>query len=95
MRVDPISPDYQATVGAVVALRSNVDFMRSDPDKVAQVILRIAAEANPPVRLLLGSDAVTLAAAANVERQRVDEQWRPVSLSRTRMQIPERAIVAT
>jgi len=81
MRVDDISPDYRATVGAIAALRSNSDFMRGDPDKVAQVILRIAAEPNPPVRLLLGSDAVTLAAAANTERQRADEQWRTVSLS--------------
>ncbi|MGA8097024.1 MAG: hypothetical protein WB810_00040 [Candidatus Cybelea sp.] len=42
---------------------------------------RIAAEPNPAVRLLLGSDAVAVASAANTERQRVDEQWRTVSLS--------------
>lgn len=55
--------------------------MRGDPKKVASVILRIAAEPNPPVRLLLGSDAVAVANAANAERQRTDEQWRAVSLS--------------
>jgi hypothetical protein len=62
-------------------MRDNDDIMRGDTDKIAQVILRIAAEPNPPVRLLLGSDAVAVAAAANAERQRVDEQWRTVSLS--------------
>ncbi|TAN31312.1 SDR family NAD(P)-dependent oxidoreductase [bacterium] len=82
MRIDDVSPDYRATVGAMAAnLRNNNDIMRGDPDKIAQVILRIVAEPNPPVRLLLGSDAVAVAAAANTERQRVDEQWRTVSLS--------------
>jgi len=82
MRIDDVSPDYRDTVGVVTAyMRDNDDIMRGDTDKIAQVILRIAAEPNPPVRLLLGSDAVAVAAAANAERQRVDEQWRTVSLS--------------
>ena len=81
MRIDEIASDYRGTVGAMAALHSSNDIMRGDPDKIAQVILRIAAEPNPPVRLLLGSDAVAVAAAANTERQRVDEQWRTVSLS--------------
>jgi NAD(P)-dependent dehydrogenase (short-subunit alcohol dehydrogenase family) len=82
MRIDDISPDYRATVGAMAGyMRNNNDVMRGDPDKIAQVILRIALEPSPPVRLLLGSDAVAVAAVANTERQRVDEQWRTVSLS--------------
>jgi NAD(P)-dependent dehydrogenase (short-subunit alcohol dehydrogenase family) len=82
MRIDEIASDYHATVGAMAAhFQNGNDIMRGDPDKIAQVILRIAAEPNPPVRLLLGSDAVAVAAAANTERQRVDEQWRTVSLS--------------
>jgi hypothetical protein len=48
--------------------RQAADFSSSgtgyDPAKVAQVILRVADEHRPPVRLLLGSDAVFLAAAA-------------------------------
>jgi NAD(P)-dependent dehydrogenase (short-subunit alcohol dehydrogenase family) len=82
MRIDEMSADYRTTVRAMAAHLQNAnDIMRGDPDKIAQVILRIAAEPNPPVRLLLGSDAVAVAAAANTERQRVDEQWRTVSLS--------------
>lgn len=82
MRIDEISSDYRSTVGAMAShFQSGNDMMRGDPDKIAQVILRIAAEPNPPVRLLLGSDAVAVAVAANTERQRVDERWRTVSLS--------------
>jgi NAD(P)-dependent dehydrogenase (short-subunit alcohol dehydrogenase family) len=82
MRIDDISADYRDTVGVVAArMGNNGDIMRGDPEKIAQVILRIAADPKPPVRLLLGSDAVAVAAAANMERQRVDKQWRTVSLS--------------
>ncbi len=65
MRVGAVRPDYQKTVGAMIEAQSgNADIMRGDPAKVARVILRIASEKRPPLRLLLGSDAVFLASLA-------------------------------
>ena len=82
MRIDEIRSDYQATVGARSShLRENADAMRGDPAKVAQAILRIASEKEPPVRLLLGSDAVFLAGANAVARAEEDAKWKALSLS--------------
>jgi NAD(P)-dependent dehydrogenase (short-subunit alcohol dehydrogenase family) len=81
MRVYDVSPDYQPTVGAMVQMRATPGIMRGNPDKVAQVILRIASDPQPPRRLLLGSDAVAVAAAAETARANTDAQWRDVSVS--------------
>ncbi len=82
MRVGAVRPDYQKTVGAMIEAQSgNADIMRGDPAKVARVILRIASEKRPPLRLLLGSDAVFLASLASAERAKEDAQWKELSLS--------------
>lgn len=79
---DRIGHDYEATVGKVVrATFSRPDRARSDPAKVAQAILRLADEKQPPVRLLLGSDAVSIANAAADELAREDARWRALSES--------------
>jgi NAD(P)-dependent dehydrogenase (short-subunit alcohol dehydrogenase family) len=55
-------PEYQPSVGAVAkALRPLWGQETSDPAKVAQVILRLAASDRLPAHLLLGSDAVQFA----------------------------------
>jgi NAD(P)-dependent dehydrogenase (short-subunit alcohol dehydrogenase family) len=54
---------------------------RGDPAKAAEVILRIAAMEEPPLRLLLGSDAVYLAGLIAAQRATDDEKWKEVSLS--------------
>jgi NAD(P)-dependent dehydrogenase (short-subunit alcohol dehydrogenase family) len=79
---EPITADYEATVAKVI--RANFgrpDGARSDPAKVAQAILRLADEKQPPVRLVLGSDAVSIASAAAEQRAQEDERWRALSLS--------------
>jgi hypothetical protein len=60
---------------------ANADIMRGDPAKVAQVILRVASEKRPPLRLLLGSDAVFLASLFSEERAKEDAKWKELSLS--------------
>jgi hypothetical protein len=80
MRIDEIQPDYQATVGGIAQLRNHAT-ARGDPAKAAQAILRIAAEKQPPLRLLLGSDAVFLAGAIAAARAADDANWRPLSAS--------------
>lgn len=78
----PLAPDYEGTVGAVVrATFGNPEAARGDTAKVAQAILRLAQEEDPPVRLLLGTDAVRLAAAAASARAEEDARWRTLSES--------------
>jgi NAD(P)-dependent dehydrogenase (short-subunit alcohol dehydrogenase family) len=82
MLVDPLAPDYEPTVGAVIrATFGRAEGARNDPAKVAQAILRLVDERQPPVHLLLGSDAVSAAAAAHAARADEDARWKPLSLS--------------
>jgi NAD(P)-dependent dehydrogenase (short-subunit alcohol dehydrogenase family) len=82
MRIDPIQPDYQATVGAFAAvMRGKPYAAQSDPAKVARVVLAVVDEPRPPLRLLLGSDAVFMAEVVAKARAQEDSAWRAVSFS--------------
>jgi hypothetical protein len=75
-------PDYEAAVGAVAkALRSYWGKEVSDPAKVAQVTLRLAASDRLPAHLLIGSDAVHFAAEAEKTRAAEAALWQETSLS--------------
>jgi NAD(P)-dependent dehydrogenase (short-subunit alcohol dehydrogenase family) len=75
-------PDYEPSVGAVVnALHSLWGQENSDPAKVAQVIVRLAASDRLPPHLLLGSDAVKYAGEAEAARAVDADRWREVSVS--------------
>ena len=75
-------PDYEPSVGAIIkALSSHWGHETSDPAKVAQVVLRLAASDFLPAHLLLGSDAVQYAQQAEAARARDAEKWQEVSLS--------------
>jgi NAD(P)-dependent dehydrogenase (short-subunit alcohol dehydrogenase family) len=74
--------DYQHTVGAAAAFQRGYDGAQpGDPAKAAAAILTIARSEQPPLRLLLGSDAVEAAAAADRARAESDRRWRALSLS--------------
>jgi NAD(P)-dependent dehydrogenase (short-subunit alcohol dehydrogenase family) len=80
--IAPDNPVYAATVGAVARFQRAYDGAQpGDPTKAAAAILRIAGSHDPPLRLLLGSDAVR--AAEEAHRARIDEdaKWRPLSVS--------------
>ena len=82
MLAQPLAPDYEGTVGAVIrSTFGNPDAARGDPAKVAKAILRLADEKNPPVRLLVGSDAVRVAGMAATARAEEDARWRVLSES--------------
>ena len=82
MNVPPISAPYQQTVGALAAMLGRADLAPAgDPAKVAQVVLQVADLDEPPVRLLLGSDAVQYAALAAQARAAEDAKWRDLSVS--------------
>src|SRR6266436_4963805 len=75
-------PDYEPSVGAVTrALQSYWGRETSDPVKVAQVILRLAAADRLPAHLLLGSDAAKNAGDAEATRAADAERWRDISVS--------------
>jgi NAD(P)-dependent dehydrogenase (short-subunit alcohol dehydrogenase family) len=75
-------PDYEPSVGSVVkALESYWGHETSDPVKVAQVILRLAAADRLPEHLLLGSDAAKNAGDAEATRAADAERWRDISVS--------------
>jgi NAD(P)-dependent dehydrogenase (short-subunit alcohol dehydrogenase family) len=74
--------DYEPSVGAFQNLLQQINGNEaSDPDRVAQVILRLAAHDHPPAHLLLGSDALHYFGQADAARAAAAEQWRAVSLS--------------
>jgi len=82
MHIDEIREEYQATVGSFAqAFRKNADAARGDPAKAAQAVLRIASEKEPPLRLLLGSDAVFLAGVVASARMAEDAKWKALSVS--------------
>jgi len=75
-------PDYEPSVGATVrALHGVWGNENSDPAKVAQVILRLAASDRLPAHLLIGSDAVRYASEAEAARAADAERWREISVS--------------
>jgi NAD(P)-dependent dehydrogenase (short-subunit alcohol dehydrogenase family) len=82
MSIPPISKPYEQTVGAFAQMiRSYAGKEPTDPAKVAQAILKLADMADPPVRILMGSDAVEYASAAARQLAESDAKWRTLSES--------------
>jgi NAD(P)-dependent dehydrogenase (short-subunit alcohol dehydrogenase family) len=80
--VENLREEYEPTVGAFARTYSkNADVQRGDPARMASAILAITLEAEPPVRLLLGSDAVWLAPQYAATRAAEDARWRDLSVS--------------
>jgi NAD(P)-dependent dehydrogenase (short-subunit alcohol dehydrogenase family) len=84
MTVPPISEPYQATVGRSAAMHNAQTLALGDPAKVARVVLEVAAMDEPPLRLLLGSDAYAYATAAGRALLDSDERLRELSVSTDR-----------
>jgi NAD(P)-dependent dehydrogenase (short-subunit alcohol dehydrogenase family) len=75
-------PEYAPSVGAVIeSLKPLWGQETSDPARVAQVILHLAASERLPAHLLLGSDAVQYAGQAEEARAAEAERWRDISVS--------------
>jgi NAD(P)-dependent dehydrogenase (short-subunit alcohol dehydrogenase family) len=74
--------EYTAVLAPMFAARqSYVGNESGDPAKAAQAILTIANDPQPPLRLLLGSDAVYLAEQQLARIAAEDAKWRTLSLS--------------
>jgi NAD(P)-dependent dehydrogenase (short-subunit alcohol dehydrogenase family) len=86
MRVTPVSEPYQPTVGAMARVHDDIGSGAAlgDPAKVAQVVLEVAAMDEPPLRLILGSEAYAYSTAAAKARVESDAAWRHLTISTDR-----------
>jgi len=74
--------EYDGTVGAAVRFQRNYDGKQpGDPVKAAAAVIQIAALADPPLRLLLGSDAYAAAEKHTLQIIASDRQWKDLSVS--------------
>lgn len=67
-------------------LQSLKDYLKDitplgNPDKAAQVIIDLVEHPEPPVHLVLGSDAVAILEVVDADRKVEFEQWKSVSMS--------------
>lgn len=82
MAIAPVGEDYESTVGEINRYRLAADGKQpGDPAKAAKVIVDIATLAEPPLRLLLGKDALEHADRASRSRAEEAVRWAEVSSS--------------
>ncbi|MBP2706373.1 SDR family NAD(P)-dependent oxidoreductase [Microbispora sp. RL4-1S] len=82
MNIPPVGPDYEDTVGAMNRRRAGFDRTApGDPARAAQIILGIVDLDEPPLRLLLGADALELAETSSRARAAEAARWAELSRS--------------
>lgn len=82
MQLHEVHPDYQATVGEMHRRRVEMDGRQpGDPVKAARAVLEIVGLENPPLRLLLGNDALKLAESSSQSRADEAAAWSQLSSS--------------
>lgn len=75
-------PEYDATVGATVRFQRNYNGKQpGDPAKAAAALLHLASLPEPPLRIVLGSDAYNAAEKSDVSRMESRRQWKDLSFS--------------
>ena len=86
MRVPPISEPYRQTVSAMARVHDDLgsDSSLGDPAKVARVVLEVSGMDEPPLRLILGSEAYAYATAAARARAESDAAWHDLTVSTDR-----------
>jgi NAD(P)-dependent dehydrogenase (short-subunit alcohol dehydrogenase family) len=73
---------YEKTVGIRKELFKSSDFIpMGDPDKAAKAMIALVDDPEPPIHLVLGSDAIDRVKQADVARIGEMEKWLPVSAS--------------
>jgi NAD(P)-dependent dehydrogenase (short-subunit alcohol dehydrogenase family) len=76
MQLHDVHPDYEETVGEMHRRRLEMDGRQpGDPAKAAQAILELVDLENPPLRLLLGTDALKLAESSSQSRADEAAAW--------------------
>ncbi|PRY37240.1 oxidoreductase [Umezawaea tangerina] len=82
MAVSPVGEDYERTVGALHRFRREADGKQAgDPVRAARVLIGLVELDEPPLRLLLGSDALRIAEESSVLRAAEATRWAATSRS--------------
>lgn len=82
MTIPPVSEPYQQTVGQMAELMRGASGSEpTDTDKVAGLIETVYALEEPPVRLLVGSDAFQYATGVAQQQAASDEAHQELTLS--------------
>jgi NAD(P)-dependent dehydrogenase (short-subunit alcohol dehydrogenase family) len=85
MQIPTPSAPYESTVGVLANLfNSGTIRPLGDTKKVAKLVVALAAMDEPPVRLLVGSDAIATARAAERLTAERDAKWQTLSRSTDR-----------
>ncbi|MGZ0151245.1 oxidoreductase [Kribbella sp. WER1] len=82
MQLHEVHPDYEETVGEMHRRRLETDGKQpGDPARAASAILQVVELENPPLRLLLGSDALALAESSSRSRAEEAAAWADLTRS--------------
>jgi NAD(P)-dependent dehydrogenase (short-subunit alcohol dehydrogenase family) len=84
MQVPAVSEPYRSTVGVMARMHTEATPALGDPFKVAGVVLAVADMDEPPLRLILGSEAYAYATASARARAEADAAWYDTSVSTDR-----------
>ncbi|MEV7814519.1 oxidoreductase [Streptomyces flaveolus] len=82
METPPVSEPYRQVVGGTIAaIRAADGNQPGDPDRISRILLDVVESEEPPLRLLLGKDAVAVAQRMADRLAAEDARWREVSES--------------
>jgi NAD(P)-dependent dehydrogenase (short-subunit alcohol dehydrogenase family) len=82
MSYAPSVEGYESTIGARTEFFKSGKFVpMGDPEKAAKVMVDLVDDPEPPMHLVLGSDAIGLLKNVDAARTAEMEKWLPVSLS--------------
>jgi NAD(P)-dependent dehydrogenase (short-subunit alcohol dehydrogenase family) len=70
-----------ATEAALTALNAMAGKQSGDPDRAAQAIIKLVSSPNPPVHLLLGTDALTRFRASQATLVSEMDEWEEITRS--------------
>lgn len=85
MTYAPKVEGYENTVDKRAEYFASGKFMpMGDPDKAAKVMVDLAGHPNPPIHLVLGSEAIKMLKTADARRAEEMETWMDVSVSTDR-----------
>ena len=75
-------PEYVETVGKIVKFQREFNGRQpGDPARAAAALLRLASDENPPLRIVLGSDAYSSAEKNDLAKIDLAREWKDLSIS--------------
>src|SRR6201993_5026811 len=75
-------PEYDSTVGATARFQRDYNGKQpGDPTRAAAVLLHLASQQEPPLRLLLGSDSYNAAEKSALDKLESDRKWKDLTVS--------------